>query len=289
MQFVQPDNIVPYPINPQSWNRFSYVLNNPIRYNDPSGHASVCSGSNVDPECNGGRDNWTTPFISTQYNILFTGGWNVRNRGIAGTAVQDVANAMLRDYNQSCGWSEDCPAYSATDLFIAAYDTSESNPLIFQWGCSECNGAGGYTYSSHKIGFASLAEETISGGGYRTDAMAFREAVNNVVHELGHAFAKRWYSPDGTYDPLGPLANLPSVLVNNNEGFYPSPGAAALTWRQHPYPCVATPNPYCGSEEYADMFLGWTYGMWADNRMGEKRADFMNQYMGPWVVNLVSP
>jgi len=37
-QFSQPDSIVPDPNNPQSLNRYSYALNNPVRYNDPTGH-----------------------------------------------------------------------------------------------------------------------------------------------------------------------------------------------------------------------------------------------------------
>ena len=37
--FTQPDTIVPEPSNPQAWNKYSYALNNPIRYNDPTGHA----------------------------------------------------------------------------------------------------------------------------------------------------------------------------------------------------------------------------------------------------------
>ncbi len=40
-RFLQPDSIIPDQTNPQSWNRFAYVLNNPIRYNDPTGH---CAG-----------------------------------------------------------------------------------------------------------------------------------------------------------------------------------------------------------------------------------------------------
>jgi len=38
-RFAQPDPLVPEPGNPQSLNRYAYTLNNPVRYNDPSGHA----------------------------------------------------------------------------------------------------------------------------------------------------------------------------------------------------------------------------------------------------------
>ena len=37
-RFVQPDTIVPSLDDPQTLNRYTYVLNNPFRYNDPSGH-----------------------------------------------------------------------------------------------------------------------------------------------------------------------------------------------------------------------------------------------------------
>jgi hypothetical protein len=41
---VQPDSIIPgldnkkVPTSPDAWNRFEYAKNNPIRYNDPTGH-----------------------------------------------------------------------------------------------------------------------------------------------------------------------------------------------------------------------------------------------------------
>ena len=41
-RFVQPDTIIPYPLNPQSFNRYSYVLGHPIKYADPSGHGVDC-------------------------------------------------------------------------------------------------------------------------------------------------------------------------------------------------------------------------------------------------------
>jgi RHS repeat-associated protein len=37
-RFIQADSIIPSPGNPQNWDRYSYARNNPVRYNDPTGH-----------------------------------------------------------------------------------------------------------------------------------------------------------------------------------------------------------------------------------------------------------
>jgi RHS repeat-associated protein len=37
-RFISADTIVPDPMNPQAFNRYSYCLNNPLKYIDPSGH-----------------------------------------------------------------------------------------------------------------------------------------------------------------------------------------------------------------------------------------------------------
>ncbi len=42
-RWLSPDTIVPDLVNPQSLNRYSYGLNNPVKYQDPSGHRP-CDG-----------------------------------------------------------------------------------------------------------------------------------------------------------------------------------------------------------------------------------------------------
>lgn len=40
-RFIQADTIIPDLSNPQSYNRYAYVLNNPLKYNDPDGHQAA--------------------------------------------------------------------------------------------------------------------------------------------------------------------------------------------------------------------------------------------------------
>ncbi len=55
-RFIQPDTIVPDPGDPQSLNRYSYVLNNPLRFNDPTGHCA--SSANTARGCPGWMPDW---------------------------------------------------------------------------------------------------------------------------------------------------------------------------------------------------------------------------------------
>jgi len=287
-RFAQADSLVPAGV--QGYDRYAYVNNNPLSFTDPSGHVACTD----DGYCGYGDYLASLDQQAEDYGATFTHtgekDWTARNKTIALQAIQDVGTALLRDYcSLLARMGDGCDSYSAVDIFRNVYGTSANDPLILQWGCSECNGGGGYTYSTHKIGFASLSEPTMGMGGYRTSAMASTEAINNVVHELGHAFAGRWNLPGGGYNNFGPYGTgrIPGNLVSD-AGFYlyPKPYGASLTWRQHP---CSWDSPCSSHEVFADMFLGWTYGDWDDDRAGRDRRVFMSQNMGAWIVNLVSP
>ena len=46
-RFLSPDNFVQMPDNAQRYNRYSYCLNNPLKYTDPSGEAFVIDDATI--------------------------------------------------------------------------------------------------------------------------------------------------------------------------------------------------------------------------------------------------
>jgi hypothetical protein len=266
-RFLSADSIVPGAGNPQNLNRYSFVGNNPVKYIDPSGHTRLCGVG-----CDDG--NWT-PGLA-QYGVTITGHWKLEYVQAILSAVSAVGE-KLSELVGGTPWQ----------AFQAVYGTS-SQSMDFEWGnCPDCNGAGAYTYSAHDIRFASMSED-------RPDSVLRR--VNNVVHELGHAFRSamlglgidpyQTLEKTQTLDPNFPnRVNLPEGQdLGPNYGFASQQGV--LTWQQNG---SGTPN-----EEFADMFLGWTFNTWETERNrftrdALARSRWMDSYMPLWVDALAGP
>lgn len=57
-RFISPDTVVPDWTDPQSFNRYSYCRNNPLRYIDPSGHLFGITQEDIDEFA---EENWDNP------------------------------------------------------------------------------------------------------------------------------------------------------------------------------------------------------------------------------------
>jgi RHS repeat-associated protein len=95
-RFTSADSMIPYMYETQSFNRYSYVQNNPLKYTDPSGHWSLRKA--VKGAGNWAKNNWKT--IATVAVVVavgvMTGGAGLAlagSMGLTGTAATIVAGA----------------------------------------------------------------------------------------------------------------------------------------------------------------------------------------------------
>ena len=99
-KFLQADTLVPDPANPQSLNRYAYVLNHPLRYTDPSGHIAQDEQDAADSylnqllayDVNVKVDwGWAGPSWARRWE---TGLWTLAELDIVLQGVQQLAEAM---------------------------------------------------------------------------------------------------------------------------------------------------------------------------------------------------
>lgn len=83
----------------QALNRFSYVLGNPLRYTDPSGHGA-CSGDDYDPAC---EDDFPEQHDFTEYQWTAIQHWAV----IFGLPVEFVAAVVAAEVKYDTDWYDD--------------------------------------------------------------------------------------------------------------------------------------------------------------------------------------
>jgi hypothetical protein len=140
-----------------------------------------------------------------------------------------------------------------------------------------CKPKGGVTQTERSIEFASLWPNYTSGG---LSVQQLRK-INNIIHELGHAFNQRAsQKPEtATGDYYEIVKKDKFYLTNRDRGFYVD-GYGTMTWVQ----TIET----SGSEIFADMFIGWVYGKWAPDEYGTVRRNFMQRNMPNWTSSAIA-
>jgi RHS repeat-associated protein len=92
-RFISPDNVVPDGQNPQAFNRYSYVMNSPILYNDPTGHCieDLCIGElTLAAFWIGANADWLIPTAITAV-LTIKGGYEAAKAGDVEGVAQNVA------------------------------------------------------------------------------------------------------------------------------------------------------------------------------------------------------
>ncbi len=95
-RFAQADTLIPQPGNPQSWDRYADVENNPLRYTDPSGHMVACD-LDVGLGCDGSAGITVKKIIDTGYDDtqLILRGYLEHHPGYIPDLDSDISNDRL--------------------------------------------------------------------------------------------------------------------------------------------------------------------------------------------------
>jgi hypothetical protein len=91
-RFIQPDSIIPYLTNPQSLNRYSYVVNRPTIYTDPSGHEVCWEGSQFGNCLN--KIGYLKKDLEDTYSIKIEGRWETKEILLLGAALEQAAELV---------------------------------------------------------------------------------------------------------------------------------------------------------------------------------------------------
>ncbi len=259
-RFISADTIVPSPGNPQSLNRYSYVLNNALKYTDPMGHR----------ECNDPNDCPVPNPFANPYGIRFTADagkvWTSNNVGAVFDAVGTIAfrlTAALRRENWLAYKTEEVPIqqFSPATVFKQVFGA-----VTFNLNSGNCDGGTCWARADRPRGTVQVYIQNVTNGVY---------TALNAAHELGHTFDWR-----AGYQPRSDLSaewnanpNFPRRDPTNRElrGY----AGRRFTWQQS--------NELTASEEFADMFLGWAYNQWGPGDAGRARSLWMTTNMAGWI------
>lgn len=138
-RFITPDSIAPDYRNPQSLNRYAYVLNNPMRYVDPTGH---------EEEDGGGGFVWYNPFT------WFGGGSS--DNGSSGGSSGGTTGGNTGGYTGTAG-NGNIGQNNTTTTF---------DPVLTYGGTTGLNGTTGSSVYSSLTDYMLLGSTPIGGNGY---------------------------------------------------------------------------------------------------------------------------
>jgi hypothetical protein len=240
--------MVPDPANPQSWNRFIYTLNNPVRYNDPSGHCAICNWSlsinyNLSSSVNAGLE-WlgvngddVAKSLDVAAKVLDGVGLAIDTAVAAGDVIAAGAGALTGGYASypSGGSASVITVPGSAAVYMGLY---EAHPVTMSAKIAG-NIAGSFSF------FAALYSDIITGETNHSGSMnaSFKEGVqfahNTTIGRdtltSGTLAGLGWTSPIGLtsaplaaaafandYDKLyvGPFSNVPKsiTLIDINIG-----------------------------------------------------------------------
>jgi RHS repeat-associated protein len=257
-RFIQADTVVPNPGDAKAYDRYSYVINNPINMNDPSGHCYNSSNS----FCNTYWQSFT--FYAYQVTLGVEFHWQIDADTWKNDDLANIyqAGKDIRTYvdNLTGGGGQ---KWMHQYLGGTKIDRAENNPYK------------AFLAKGTSMGLPGWA----TGNGENTVYLASTNNIELIVHEFAHI----WDANTGQASPMGVVNGVADNLNKFIGGDVMSPrqgGNRFVNWQgKWPSPSIPEEFRYPGENIYSN---GSTADYLADsfvsNIYGEPKAD--------WRVNL---
>ncbi|MDD4729893.1 MAG: hypothetical protein PHN55_14235, partial [Dysgonamonadaceae bacterium] len=197
-RFLSPDNYVQASHLPQNYNRYSYCLNNPLKYTDPSGELIFTLAALIAAPFTGGASLALLPYTIG----ADLGAWQ------GGTVANGTANPFKWDYSSGQTWG-----YMAGGAVVGAASGGAANAVATS-GMAFANTAAIMTGSViNSVGMAAVT------GGQTDVSISFGAASYNFTQgEWGYLGKKGNSALENIGYGLGALANVSDVLAGFNPG-----------------------------------------------------------------------
>jgi hypothetical protein len=271
MRFTQPDSLIPNIYAPQNLNRFSYVLNNPVNFNDPTGHMACsdaydfCGKMVFDGKV-------TTSILRRalhEYGVKLSGNWDSKDASAIYFGVRIVGEKLV----ETRGTGE-----SAGEAFRNVFN--------------------GYTFTldSTKEGKTDDGKpyfcERFAGSGTK----CYKNSINNItsrliVHEIAHVFNATignngYTTPYSDLGNEGIFANVDgeNVLVAGFQGGIYQRTSLGYRGPQYQEDRYASPG-----EDFADTFMNWVYGTFSSDVYGGARNGWIQGHISTWMDHAITP
>ncbi len=253
-RFLSADTLVPGAGNPQNLNRYSYVMNNPLRYIDLTGH-KYCDNQQPD-DCT--RFSQSYEHTTIKLRIRFKGNGGKGDKEAFVNAMSQEADRM---YDAYCQNQPSCEFASPADLYVATHGTTviTFSSSSLEKFCERNTNAG---------------EEGIICGSNSTGKITSILAAHELGHWFNHLVNKNGYPLD---DPYHDLAN---ERRNNPE--FPKIDQAITKG-------YGDANCCDNNEDFANMYSMWVFDQWPDPAVDTQRRNFMNNHMYTWILRMLNP
>jgi hypothetical protein len=244
MRWIQPDTVIPNIYNPLDLDRFAYVRNNPINFNDPYGHYACedsfygCGTTTDTSRINGSVVYWKWA-ITSEFGIIMSDAgdkkWDVSNLRLMSTSLSTINIHLNGKFKSLVGGAV---------FKLRNQDENEG----FYHGWTQSEGIDFYTIGTNAIFQMNIYHEV----GHLLDSVprtknVFRDAVSDedspswVLNKIINSDALieyPWVTDDLTYSNVqalqtyrdqGPAEQWADAFANYiacNIDFFAAPGAA---------------------------------------------------------------